>query len=408
VNGRDGVDALIAADEEDDPVDVVIMDIEMPVMDGHEATRTIRALGFDDEESEDDIDDPDDRRARRARRRLLARTPIIAMTANSLRDDRTRCFEAGMDEFAGKPVSRAKLAEVIGAMLDKRAKDVATNGRSEGGGSIASCVDLPDDLDEIEPVPSAALPKQLRVLLADDAEEVRTVFSLALKSLGCIVDEYGDGAPAVAAFAKHPVSHYHLVLLDLNMPDIGGIQAAREMRIEEHRRAAGEAVHMVAVTGEDEGSVGAECAEAGFDGVISKPVTRQGLSKLTEQVWEQLRSKKSGKPKKAQRKKVHNNQRNRGGSVSASDERDHQVSRSPARIRFSRKSPISGSPSRHSVDSGGESTTSERDDRLGSSSRRRKKASLKAKSKAPPDPGEPERRIQQRRSVAATTLSPPQ
>jgi CheY-like chemotaxis protein len=410
VNGRDGVDALIAADEQDDPVDVVIMDIEMPVMDGHEATRTIRALGLDDCDSDDDVDDLDDRLGRRARRRLLARTPIIAMTANSLRDDRTRCFEAGMDEFAGKPVSRAKLAEVIGAMLDKRAKDVATNGRSEAGGSIASYVDLPEDPEAVEPLTSAALPKQLRVLLADDAVEVRTVVSLVLKSLGCIVDEHGDGAPAVSAFAKHPVSHYHLVLLDLHMPDIGGIQAAEEMRTEERRRAADEAVYMVAVTGEDEGSVGVECVHAGFDGVISKPVTRQGLEKLTEKVWEQLRHKKAPT---GQRKKSHEKQRRNSGSLSISQERKRSVSRSPARIRTSRKSSVTSSPARRlsmdRKDSGGESSTTDRpDNKMGSkSSSRRRKKSLKAKSSAPPDPGEPERRVQQRRSVAAATLSPP-
>lgn len=56
------------------------MDVQMPVMNGYEATEKIRALDHG-----------------------KARIPIIAMTANVLKDEVERCFEAGMDDFVGKP-----------------------------------------------------------------------------------------------------------------------------------------------------------------------------------------------------------------------------------------------------------------------------------------------------------------
>jgi CheY-like chemotaxis protein len=72
--------------------DLVLMDIQMPEMDGFEATRRIRAI-------------------EQASRR--ARTPIIAMTAHAMSGDRERCLEAGMDEHVTKPINRGDLAKAI-------------------------------------------------------------------------------------------------------------------------------------------------------------------------------------------------------------------------------------------------------------------------------------------------------
>ena len=77
--------------------DCVLMDVQMPIMDGLEATRQIRATP------------------------ALSATRIIAMTANAGREDKVRCFEAGMDNFISKPISFEQLytvlAKYIGAMV---------------------------------------------------------------------------------------------------------------------------------------------------------------------------------------------------------------------------------------------------------------------------------------------------
>ena len=67
------------------------MDVQMPVMDGLTATRAIRAL---------------DNEAART-------TPIIAMTANVLPEQVSRCLDAGMDDHIGKPISPARLLETL-------------------------------------------------------------------------------------------------------------------------------------------------------------------------------------------------------------------------------------------------------------------------------------------------------
>ncbi len=76
--------------------DAVLMDVQMPVCDGIEATRRIRALGG-----------------------AAARVPIIAMTANALREDRERCLAAGMDGYVAKPIHIDELLAQLAAVVER-------------------------------------------------------------------------------------------------------------------------------------------------------------------------------------------------------------------------------------------------------------------------------------------------
>ncbi len=96
VNGQEAVDKFAAA--EDGHYDIVFMDIMMPVMDGLEATRQIRAL-----------DRPD-----------AKTTLIIAMSANAFQDDVERCLEAGMDAHCAKPFEISRVKKTIWQLMQAR------------------------------------------------------------------------------------------------------------------------------------------------------------------------------------------------------------------------------------------------------------------------------------------------
>ncbi|MFA7625268.1 MAG: ATP-binding protein, partial [Pusillimonas sp.] len=84
VNGQDAVNRLVAGEH----YDIVLMDIQMPVMGGIEATHAIRA-----HEAANN----------------LPRQPIVAMTANAMQGDREMCLDAGMDDYLSKPIKKAEL-----------------------------------------------------------------------------------------------------------------------------------------------------------------------------------------------------------------------------------------------------------------------------------------------------------
>jgi signal transduction histidine kinase/ActR/RegA family two-component response regulator len=91
-NGAEAVDELNAA-----AYQLVLMDVQMPVMDGREATRKIRRA--------------------EASHPATARMPIIAMTASAMQADRDECIEAGMDDFVSKPVVPRSLASTLSKWL---------------------------------------------------------------------------------------------------------------------------------------------------------------------------------------------------------------------------------------------------------------------------------------------------
>lgn len=90
INGKNAVERYV----EYSP-DIILMDVQMPIMGGIEATIEIRKLDM----------------------KLGKHTPIIALTANTITEEREKCLNVGMDEFLSKPIATHKLAEFLNYFL---------------------------------------------------------------------------------------------------------------------------------------------------------------------------------------------------------------------------------------------------------------------------------------------------
>jgi signal transduction histidine kinase/CheY-like chemotaxis protein len=98
-NGEEALESWLSAKAAGTPYDLILMDIQMPQLNGIETTKRIRTL---------EAGEPG------------GRTPILALTANTLVEDRYACFEAGMDGFLIKPLDREKLAEALTGLVASR------------------------------------------------------------------------------------------------------------------------------------------------------------------------------------------------------------------------------------------------------------------------------------------------
>jgi CheY-like chemotaxis protein len=109
-NGQAAVDLFTAAADTADPIfDAVLMDIEMPVMDGYEATRRIREIEFNVQRSGFKVQDESSDLSYHRPPITDHRTPIIAMTAHALPGDREVSLAVGMDDYIAKPIDEREL-----------------------------------------------------------------------------------------------------------------------------------------------------------------------------------------------------------------------------------------------------------------------------------------------------------
>jgi CheY-like chemotaxis protein len=98
-NGSEAVEQALSAGSDGRPYDLIILDMQMPVMDGYTAARTLRGAGYTQ--------------------------PILALTAHAMADDRERCLACGCDDYATKPFDRAKLLSAVARNLNPAPRSLA-------------------------------------------------------------------------------------------------------------------------------------------------------------------------------------------------------------------------------------------------------------------------------------------
>jgi len=221
------------------PFGLVVTDLHMPDMDGFQFIDAMR------------------------REPRLAKTPVIVLTSGYHRGDQARSEELGVASHLTKPVKQSELyralAKVIGRKPSGIAETTARRNSSSPGRS---------------PFP------RLRILVAEDVLMNQKLALGLLTRWGHEAQVANNGREVLE---KLDANSYDLILMDVSMPELDGLEATREIRRRE--QDSGRRLPIVAMTAHAFVSDREECLAAGMDGFVTKPIRRHELAAVLTQLF---------------------------------------------------------------------------------------------------------------------------
>ena len=261
------VQAQQSEDPNKSPFDLALLDMQMPGMGGAELGKFFKAY---------------DR---------FKTMPLVAMT--SIEDAcSVRLAESGFNACLTKPVTPYDLFEVLATVNDD--DNTLQNAVAQDASPAIAPPDPRSAREEDDQKPSAreqenresfaapVRPEQTRLLLVEDKPISQTVIKALLEKLGLAVDLAADGLEALRALERVPQNHpYALVLMDCQMPEMDGYEAARQIREGKVGKGNRE-LPIIALTANAMKGDREKCLEAGMNDYLTKPIQPQALNEMME------------------------------------------------------------------------------------------------------------------------------
>jgi signal transduction histidine kinase/CheY-like chemotaxis protein len=232
--GRKALEALSVAVREGRPYRLVLLDVNMPDIDGFAVASEI------------------------GRRAELAGTPIVMLSSSGLGSETSRSREAGIAVYLTKPVRPSELLAGIARALESGPRRPAMPGAPAAG-------DAPGV-------------RRRKILVAEDNVVNQRVAVSLLSKRGHDVSMVDNGQKAVEAVMREP---FDLVLMDVQMPQMDGFEATSAIRARE--RVTGGRTRIIAMTAHALNGDADRCFEAGMDGYLSKPLNPRKLYAAVEE-----------------------------------------------------------------------------------------------------------------------------
>jgi CheY-like chemotaxis protein len=233
-SGAEALELMEGALDASDRFTLVLLDAQMPGMDGFSVAAEIRE------------------------RPGLAGTPVMMLSSMDRQADLERCREAGVSLYLNKPVAQTDLREAMGRVLGSGAPPEAPAG---GGRAKAQ--------------PARAL----RILLAEDNVVNQHLAARTLEKAGHTVEVASNGREALSLLDK---GGFDLVLMDLQMPVMGGLDAVAAIR--EKERPGEARIPVIALTAHAMKGDRERCLDAGMDAYVTKPVRAAELIAVVERI----------------------------------------------------------------------------------------------------------------------------
>jgi CheY-like chemotaxis protein/anti-sigma regulatory factor (Ser/Thr protein kinase) len=238
-NGEEALMQLSSAQSVGDPYTLVLADMHMPKMDGFSLIEQIR------------------------KKPELSTAIIMMLTSAGHRGDGTRCQELGVAAYLLKPIRQSELREAIARVLGAPAQ--------KGAIPLITRYSLQDAR-----VPPRTI---LSVLVAEDNAVNQLLATRLLEKRGHRVVMTANGREALEALA---IDKFDLVLMDVQMPEMDGIQATVALREREKEKGDGFRQPIIALTAHVMKGDQERCLAAGMDGYLTKPIGPQELDAVLD------------------------------------------------------------------------------------------------------------------------------
>jgi signal transduction histidine kinase/CheY-like chemotaxis protein len=236
-SGAAALARLRAARAQQAPFDLVLLDLQMPNMDGLAVARAIQA-------------EPS-----------LAGLRLVLLTSVGYRGQAAEARDAGIAATLGKPVRQSQLFDCLATVM-------GAPPAADGAAPLALEAPAADAARPVAPNGG-----RWRVLVAEDNQVNQQVALRLLELRGCQVDLVANGQEAVAALER---MGYDVVLMDCQMPVMDGFEATRAIRV---REGAARRTPIIAMTAGAMAGDRQRCLDAGMDDYITKPVTGAALDR---------------------------------------------------------------------------------------------------------------------------------
>ncbi|MDM8554520.1 response regulator [Desulfococcaceae bacterium HSG7] len=189
--------------------------------------------------------------------------PLIALS--SLMDtDAQNCEEAGFDGFLSKPIRRDKLYQMLERLL-KKGQETTENPETQAKNKIITQYSVRE-----------AIKQSVRILLAEDNPINQKLALIMLTKAGYNVEVANNGREAVDKYTNTP-DNFNLIFMDIQMPELDGLEATREIR-----DIGFDMIPIIAMTAHAMKGYREKCLDAGMDDYITKPIKRDSVFDILE------------------------------------------------------------------------------------------------------------------------------